>query len=236
MKKLYDNKPVAFALIWIVLYVVVFGTIRGSYGDDSLWGMLGLTAVSAALLVFVKRYRLEAELGLNAWPSDWKRYLYFIPMWILSTANLWGGIHKNYSGMPLVYAVVSMILVGFVEEMVFRGFLFRGMLKDGSAMTAIVVSAVTFGVGHIVNLFTGQATLETCGQILFAVAWGFMMTMAYYKSGSLLPSILTHSLIDVFTNFGTDTFLTTWGQIIITIIVSLAYCLYLSKLETKINR
>ncbi len=233
MKKLYDNKPVLFAILWIVFYVVVFGTIRGNYGDDSLWSVLVLAVVSVVLLVFVKHYQLEAKLGLAAWPSNWKRFLYFIPMWILATGNLWGGIHPNYSGIRLVYAVLTMIFVGFVEEMIFRAFLFRGMLRDGSEKSAVIVSAVTFGMGHIVNLFNGQATMETFAQILFAVAWGLMLTMAYYKSGSLLPSILVHMMIDVFANFGTDTFLTTWGQIIITVVVSVVYGLYLSKLESK---
>ena len=58
-------------------------------------------------------------------------------------------------------AVFSMILVGFVEEMIFRGFLFRALLGEDKPVVAIIVSAVTFGIGHIVNLFTGQTSLET---------------------------------------------------------------------------
>ena len=101
-----------------------------------------------------------------------KRYLYFIPMWVLATGNLWDGFAPSYRGMTLAIATLSMLLVGYVEELLFRGFLFKAMLGNGKATVAIIVSALTFGIGHIVNLFAGQASVETMLQILFAVSWG----------------------------------------------------------------
>ncbi len=53
-------------------------------------------------------------------PGNTKKYLYFIPMWILATGNLWDGFALSYHGAELVFAVLSMIIVGFVEEMLFQ--------------------------------------------------------------------------------------------------------------------
>lgn len=36
---------------------------------------------------------------------------------------------------------------------------------------------LTFGIGHIVNFFSGQASFETVMQIIFAISWGFILTI-----------------------------------------------------------
>ena len=126
-----------------------------------------------------------------------------------------------------------MLLIGYVEEMLFRGFLFKAMLKENKTIVAIVVSAVTFGVGHIVNLFTGQASFETVVQIIFAVSWGFILTMVCYKSGSIIPCIIAHSAIDALSVFGADNELVDWIYIGATIVVAIVYSIYLGRIPSR---
>lgn len=172
------------------------------------------------------------KYGLDAWASNSRQMLYFVPLWIVSSGNLWGGISPYYHGLGLLWAVLSFALVGFVEELIFRGFLFKAMLKGGEARTAIIVSAATFGAGHIVNLLTGHELAETLIQIVFAVAIGFIFTMAYYKCGSLLPLVLAHSAIDVFSVFAVDNPVADALYIAVTIVTAVLYGRYLSRLET----
>ena len=232
MRKLYETKPVLFAILWIAVYVVGIGSLRGSYGDGSLQMLLGLVAVSAALLLVIRLLGIQKELGMTRWLQNGKALLWLLPMWVLSTGNLWGGVGLRYDGITTVMAVLSFLLVGVAEEIVFRGFLFNGMRKTGKLAVAIVVSAVTFGMGHIVNLLTGHATAETLVQMVFAVAWGFLFTFAYLKSGSLLPCIAIHGLIDAFSVFSRDSQIADWAYIIATVAVAVVYCLYLRKLPT----
>jgi hypothetical protein len=117
--------------------------------------------------------------------------------------------------------------------MIFRGFLFKAMLSEGKTAAAIIVSSLTFGMGHIVNLFAGQASFETVVQIIFAVSWGFIFTMVFYKSGSLIPCIIAHAMIDAFSLFGADNELVDWICIGTTIVVAIIYCIYLSRLKTS---
>ncbi len=194
--------------------------------------MMSLVAFTAAITVFVKGSHLEEKYGLAGWPKDMKRYLFFIPIWILATGNIGDGFSLSYQGVSLVCAVLSMILVGFVEEMIFRGFLFRAMLLKNKATPAIIVSAMTFGIGHIVNLFTGQAGFYTVMQIIFAISWGFILTMVCYKSGSIIPCIIMHSMIDALSLFGADNELIDWIYIGATIVVAIAYGIYLGRLQT----
>ena len=62
MRKFYETKPVLFAILWIVIYVVLVAPLRGSYGDGSLQMLLGLTAVSAAMLAVILRAIVKKKL------------------------------------------------------------------------------------------------------------------------------------------------------------------------------
>ena len=232
MYKLYEKKELLFAILWIAAYCVIIGTLKGSFDYDSIYLLLALIVFAAGITAFVKVNHLEEKYGLTGWPKDMKKYLYFIPMWILATGNIWGGFSPSFHGTSLVIAALSMILVGFVEEMIFRGFLFRAMLSKNETIVAIIVSAVTFGIGHIVNLFTGQAGFDTVMQIIFAISWGFILTMVCYKSGSIIPCIIAHSMIDVLSLFGADHELADWIYIGLTIVAAIVYCAYLAKIKS----
>ena len=235
MKKLYDNKPILFAVLWIVAYCVLTIPIRGNLGDESPWMLLALAAIAAGATAFVLRYKLAGKYGLTGWAKDSRRCWWFIPMWVLATGNLWGGLGVRYSGMAQVCAVLSMLLVGYVEELLFRGFLFRALLKKDGPTPAIIISAVTFGMGHIVNMLAGQASLETLLQVCFAVAWGFIFTYAYMKGGSLWPCVIVHGLVDAASMFGTDSMAADTVYMVATIAVAAVYCVYLSRQETALE-
>lgn len=231
MRKFYEKNEVLFAVGWILVYCLVMMPVRGEFGDESVWTLLALAGIAAGITIFVKQHHLEEKYGLAGWPKNTKKYLFFIPMWVLATGNLWGGFALSYSGAAQVYAVLSMLLVGYVEEMLFRGFLFKALASKNDIRVAILVSAVTFGVGHIINLLTGQANLETVIQVFFAVAWGFIFTMVFYKSKSLIPCILAHGLVDVFSKFGavSDNMTIAWVYMGAVIVVAIVYCTYLVK-------
>lgn len=207
------------------------GNLR-NLGDDSPIMMLGLIIISALMLAFVKLNHLEEKCGLANWVKDPKAMLYLIPLWIVTTGNLWSGIELEYSGAGLIFAILSMALVGFAEEMIFRGFLFKALLRESGVKPAIIISSVTFGIGHIVNLFTGHASIETFAQIGYAVAFGFIMVFVFYKGGSLLPCIIAHSLVDVFSVIGEVGAVAEWAYYAVIIITAIVYCIYLSRVET----
>ena len=235
MKKLYEKKEILFAVLWIVAYCVLTIPIRGNLGDESPWMLAALAAIAVAATVFIKGNGLEAKYGLTGWAKQPRRYLYFLPMFFLATGNLWSGFGLEYRGVAEVCAALSMMLIGYVEEVLFRGFLFKALLKKDGPTPAILISAVTFGLGHIVNMLAGQANLETAMQIVFAIAWGMIFTLAFYKSGSLWPCIVAHALVDVFSVLNRDNPVADWVYIGATIVVALIYCPYLLKLETAEN-
>ena len=231
MRKLYEKDEIWFAVLWILVYCLALNPIRGNLGDDSIWMTIALLVIAALATAFIKNNRLEKKYGLTGWPRNTKRYLFFIPMWILATGNLWGGFGIAYDGIGQVFAVVSMILVGYVEEVIFRGFLFKALISKNGIKPAIIISSVTFGLGHIINLLSGHASLETVIQVFFAIGWGFIFTIVFYKCQSLIPCIIAHSLIDVFSLFVNETHNDMTGRIYmgVTILVAIVYGIYLAK-------
>ena len=173
---------------------------------------------------------LRGKYGLHAWPEKAARYWYFLPMIVLATGNLWGGVQLAYSGFAQVLAVLSMLLIGFVEEVLFRGFLFKALLKKDGEKAAIIVSAVTFGIGHIVNLLNGKALGETLFQIVFAVALGFVLVILFHRTGSLIPCILFHSFNNALNTFTVEGAVSPRTELLINaglILLLLLYLFYL---------
>lgn len=239
MKEFYRKNELLFAIFWIVLYTVSMGLLR-NLGDDSPYMMIGLIVISVLMFLFVWKNGLMGKYGLAGWTKNSRAMLWFLPLWIITTLNLWGGVTPRYPLPGLIFAVVSMAFVGFAEELIFRGFLFKAMLKERSVKTAVIVSSVTFGIGHILNLFTGHELAETLMQVVFAVAYGFLVTLTFYKSGSLIPCILSHSFFDMFAEFAPQDVspVLNWAGHGVMVLLTVLYCLYLIKrVETPpVNR
>ena len=131
MKKLYEKSEISFAIFWIVVYTVCMGNLR-SLGDDSPFMMTGLIVISALMFLFVWKNGLLEKYGLSGWAKNSRAMLWFLPLWLIASCNLWGGVSPEYALPGQTFAVISMAFVGFAEELIFRGFLFKAMLKDGS--------------------------------------------------------------------------------------------------------
>ena len=119
--------------------------------------------------------------------------------------------------------ILTMLMAGFLEEVLFRGLLFTALRPRG-LKRAVLISALTFGLGHIVNLLNGAALLPTLLQLCYACAIGLLFTVLFQKSGSLLPGILTHSMLNALSAFsieGGDVY-----QIITAVILTLIALLY----------
>lgn len=67
-----------------------------------------------------------------------KNYLFFIPLILLASTNLWGGFRLNLSVTKTVLYIVSMLCVGFLEELIFRGFLFQSLCQENLTRAIII--------------------------------------------------------------------------------------------------
>ena len=156
-----------------------------------------------------------------------------MPLLVLASGNLWNGVAVNASPMETVSRIVCMLCVGFLEEVIFWGLLFAAIARD-NIKSAIVISSVTFGIGHIINLFNGSGMnlVNNLCQIVFAIAVGFLLVTIFYRGGSLLPCIIVHSAINTLSTFANDTGLTVEMHLlhmVVLIIITAAYTLILTR-------
>ena len=158
MKKLYEKNELAFAITWIVIYCVLqsfANPLNKRIGIEYSASALFCVPQSLILLFFIRKNKLSKRYGLCKSSVPARRFLYYAPLAVLATGNLWNGISAAYPLTDIVCHILFMLCVGFVEEVIFRGFLFKAIEKD-NAKSAIIISSVTFGMGHFINLFNGS--------------------------------------------------------------------------------
>lgn len=235
MKKLYEKNELFFSLFWIFVYVLgasIADGLSSEIGIEKSATLPFLAALSLGLFVWIRNHGLMKKYGLCPAEIPSKAMLYYLPLVFVASCNLWLGITRNMPPLETVLYVLSMLLVGFLEELIFRGLLFRAMAAD-NLKSAVIVSSVTFGIGHIVNLFNGSGMdlLSNVLQIFYAVVFGFLFVVILLKTGSLIPCILTHSVLNALSAIAVpppSPFIDILITLILTV-VSAVYILYLIK-------
>ena len=240
MKKLYEKNELTFAIVWIVVYCALQSlanplnkAIGVAYAASSAFCVLQ----TVVLFAFIRKNNLQKRYGLCKSPVPACRFLYYVPLVVLASGNLWNGISLNYTPVETVCRIICMLCVGFLEEVIFRGFLFKAIAKD-NIKSAVIISSVTFGIGHINNLFNGSGMdlVDNLCQIVFAIAVGFLLVTVFYRGGSLLPCIFVHAAINTLGTFANDMNLTTEMHLLhlaALIVITVAYTLILTRMLPK---
>lgn len=227
MKKLFEKHETLLCIALIVLYILTNSYCIQNFGITDYRSALINTCFSVALIALIIHLKKVSYYGLTK-VTDFKNYLYFVPLMILITVNLWGGIRISNTTSEIIFHVITMINVGFIEEIIFRGFLFRMMAKD-NVKSAIIVSSITFGIGHIVNLLNGAEFIPTLLQICYAISIGYLFVIIFYKSKSLIPCIITHALFNALSIFNAENESVKYIVPIFLVVAPLSYAIYINK-------
>jgi len=228
-----DHSELTLALVWIAIYIVAMSLA------DEMSARIGIekiiTAPVAILLVLgiyitVKKQRKEHYLGLNSLQMDKKQKgLLLVIFGVVASVNLWHGIQINFTLVEMFLIVTAMLCVAFLEELIFRGLLFRALLKNSSVFGAILIASITFGLGHIVNLLNGAEFLPTLLQLIYASCAGLMFTMFVYKTNCLWPCMVCHGVVNSLSIFAQENLAMSYMLVdcVLTSIICLAYSIYL---------
>ena len=240
MKKLHEKNEPTFAIVWIAVYCVLqslANPLNRAIGIEYA-ASAGFCILQAIILfAFIRKNGLQKRYGLCKSPVPARRFLYYVPLMILASGNLWNGAAVNYTPAETACRIACMLCVGFLEEVIFRGLLFKAIARDNTR-SAIVISSVTFGIGHIINLFNGSGMdlVNNMCQIVFAIAVGFLLVTIFYRGGSLIPCILVHSAINMLGTFANDAELTAEMQLLhiaALIAITVTYTLILTRTLPK---
>ncbi len=227
MKKILEKHDTLICIFLILLYVITNSFCVQYFGDISFAGFVINTIFSVFLIVIILVSKRSGYYGLTK-VKNIKMFLYFIPLIPILSVNLWNGININKSTSEIVLHILTMINIGFIEEIIFRGFLFKMMAKN-NLKSAIIVSSLTFGIGHIVNLLNGAQLIPTLLQICYAVSIGYLFVIIFHKSQSLFPCIIAHSLMNSLSVFNIENVLSLYVSSVFLIIAPILYTIDINR-------
>ena len=91
--------------------------------------------------------------------------------------------------MIWMFVVLACVAAPFFEELVFRGFVFNAFRRYLPGWFAVIVTGFVFGFAHVQP---GNA-----GAIAPLIAGGMVLSWVYFRSGSLVASMITHAFFNL---------------------------------------
>jgi membrane protease YdiL (CAAX protease family) len=140
----------------------------------NVWGwslfaaMLGVAVVQAG---FVVTFRI-LEFPADAWASEYN-------------------LGANPPWLAWLYVLTAALVAGVTEEVGFRGYMQVPLEKRYGPAMGIAVVSMVFVVFHLNQAW---APLVLVHLFIISVLWGILA----YASGSLIPSMISHAVADVF--------------------------------------
>jgi len=197
------KQVLAFPLTRIVLIIAGFIllsaiTVRpiGSKSHSPLLAQAVAFIVLLAVTVIVERLCARLTLGDIGFPSRGAisgtlggfllgGVLFSIVVGILALTHSYSAHFQNWNGLGLALAIF--LLVALLEELLFRGVLFRLIEQMTGTWIALAITAALFGLLHIAN--PGATVFSS---IAIALEAGVLLALAYVLTRSLWFAIGIH--------------------------------------------
>ena len=158
------------ALVPVIIMIVSKDKIADYWNTDKV-GYQILTGVLIGIAMSLVLTLVPHLAGFGAYVDNGKRYIY-----------LWQFIYEFF------YCIVA---IGFVEELVFRGFVYNRIKKiSQNEIAAVIGSSVLFGIFH---LFGGNIVQMIMTAFIGAF---FCFCRLKIKNCSLLSLIIAHGIYD----------------------------------------
>jgi membrane protease YdiL (CAAX protease family) len=207
----YPDWKSLFKLFFVLFFYTIVGAIllalflvnTRDLGTSSLKPLLSLVFYVITMLLTI-RYALKKskKQQLSSFNFSFNRVQsWLVPVIIISTLALVVGLEgvSNLIPMPVtvqkifekaftknIFSIVSLIVAApIMEEILCRGIILKGLLKNYSPQKAILISAIFFGVIH---LNPWQALPAFCG--------GLFLGWVFYKTQSVIPGMIIHATIN----------------------------------------
>lgn len=99
---------------------------------------------------------------------------------------------------PNLYDIFSMMLVGFSEELLFRGFLFTMIYElSGSRLKVVFIPSIVFGIWHFP---VGQSIDQVIGTTIIGLIYSGMRSLYFRtdKEIGIIPLSIFHRMHNIF--------------------------------------
>jgi membrane protease YdiL (CAAX protease family) len=175
------------------------------YGDPELVRVLVFFELALSLFAITMARRLLGHWHCGFGPIDWRGMIWLAPNFAVM-AWLW--VLAFQTGEPVLTGlipiiVVTMLMVGFSEELMFRGVVLQGALRTLGRNRAILVSAGLFSLLHSVNVLAFVPLEGMVQQLALTFVFGLALACFAIRVNSLVPLMMFHMLWDLVQFLGT---------------------------------
>ncbi|MDG6882403.1 CAAX amino terminal protease self- immunity [Phocoenobacter uteri] len=191
-------------LIGVGMYTSFY--INGiSYEDpkmvETLWGfeiIMTALVIGAAIRFFSWK-----DLGFTA--LNTKQLLWLVPMFIVILLMGFDIVefvmnHDISSEKWSLFALIGFttFLVGFSEELLYRGIILGAFIKQNRLIAGVFTSAIIFSLLHSMNILGGLTFSAMVIQLLMTFIAGLFFALLRIKAVSIIPLMIFHWLWDFF--------------------------------------
>ena len=184
-------------IAWVAVTVFGAGVLDEpvELEDIATQGIAWQIALAGVLLVCVIAWRGWRDLGFRAPAPGTLKLLWLPALIVLAMFGLAAALGLPAPGVMLL-VLVNTLLVGFSEEVMFRGVLFGALRERMRPWPAILWTTGAFGLVHVLNGFLTGSFVLAMMQALAAFCTGLMLMAILLRTGSLWVAILVHALWD----------------------------------------
>ncbi len=208
MKARVRTAAVIVVLGLAVLGVVLSGIFPVNTGDAVSDRLVNAVVPRACLAVGLGVLAVVCYKKMFAFPRVTKSALmFFLPCLLIPVANfpfsalISGAAAVNRLDLLWLF-IIKCLLIGFVEEILFRGIVIDFIeetlkAKKHRVLLTVLISAAVFGLFHIINLLDGAAPAAVLLQAGYSFLIGCMLGAVYLKTRNIWGCILLHALFDI---------------------------------------
>ena len=99
----------------------------------------------------------------------------------------------------IIGSFITACSAGVIEEILFRGYLFKLIEDKWNAVTAILVTSVLFGALHLLTV-NGQQLLDVCLILIAGTLVGILFSLIVYKTRVVWNAVVVHIIWNFFMN------------------------------------
>jgi membrane protease YdiL (CAAX protease family) len=233
--KASSRKP-SFSVKHPILYVIIAELLLlfavGAAGAYATMNQLSYTApvlisfipIAITFILYLTLKKKWREIGFKSLSSIPGSHLrYYFPLVIVLAIIIVNGF-KSLTVGEISFFLFFTLLVGFVEETLYRGIMFRALLQK-SKVAAVATTSVLFSITHLLNALSGQSWSQLVLQLFYALLVGVTLSLLILKNDNILPLIAFHFIHNLLQFLGNEQTNMIGDILIITVL--LGQCIWL---------
>lgn len=99
----------------------------------------------------------------------------------------------------IIGSLITACSAGVIEEILFRGYLFKLIEDKWNVATAIFVTSILFGALHLLTV-NGLQLLDACLILIAGTLVGIMFSLIVFKTGIIWNAVVVHMIWNFFMN------------------------------------